>query len=218
MSWTIRRVNFVFRVSNRLPDRKLTQFLTELFIGIYTGTKVRTYIEKITVTLCLIYLVVRNYIRHNYGAMNISVMEPMLPRDNSQELENLAVELVAQSSELAGQIRPEVRESIGDLVRSMNCYYSNLIEGHNTHPWDIDRAMENKYSTDPTQRALQQEARAHIEVQRLIDHGDDPGEPPTSSAYVKWLHEEFCKRLPDDLLWVENPITKERAGSTRRIS
>ena len=95
-------------------------------------------------------------------------------------------------------------------MRSMNCYYSNLIEGHNTHPWDIDRAMENKYSTDPTQRALQQEARAHIEVQRLIDHGDDPGEPPTSSAYVKWLHEEFCKRLPDDLLWVENPITKER--------
>ena len=142
--------------------------------------------------------------------MNISAMQPMLPRDNSQELENLAVELVAQSSELAGQIRPEVRESIGDLVRSMNCYYSNLIEGHNTHPRDIDRAMDNKYSADPTQRALQQEARAHIEVQRLIDHGDDPDEPPTSCAYVKWLHEEFCKRLPDDLLWVENPTTKER--------
>ena len=137
-------------------------------------------------------------------------MEPMLPGDNRQELENLAVELVAQSSELAGQIRPEVRESIGDLVRSMNCYYSNLIEGHNTHPRDIDRAMENKYSTDPTQRALQREARAHIEVQRLVDHGDDPGEPPTSPTYVKWLHKEFCKRLPDDLLSVENPITKER--------
>ena len=143
--------------------------------------------------------------------MDIFALEPMLPRDNNQELENLAVELVARASELAGQIRPEVGESIGDLVRSMNCYYSNLIEGHHTHPRDIDRAMENKYSADPTRRALQQEARAHIEVQRIIDCGDDPNEPPTSSTYVKWLHEEFFRRLPDDLLWVENPITKERS-------
>ena len=50
------------------------------------------------------------------------------------------------------QIRPEVRHSIGELVRSMNCYYSNLIEGHDTHPRDIDRAMDNKYSADPRKR------------------------------------------------------------------
>ena len=137
-------------------------------------------------------------------------MEPMLPRDHSRALENLAVELLANSNQLAGQIRPEVRESIGDLVRSMNCYYSNLIEGHNTHPRDIDRAMESNYSADPTRRALQREARAHIEVQRIIDLGEDPDEPPTSVNYVKWLHKEFCRRLPDELLWVENPTTKQR--------
>lgn len=137
-------------------------------------------------------------------------MDPMLPRDDCRELENLAVDLVAKSNQLAGQIRPEVRESIGDLVRSMNCYYSNLIEGHNTHPRDIDRAMDNKYSADPTQRALQREARAHIEVQRIIDSGKGPDDPPTSSKYVQWLHEEFCRRLPDESLWVENPATKQR--------
>ena len=110
-------------------------------------------------------------------------MEPMLPRDDKAGMTDLAVELVAKASELAGQIQHTVRESIGDLVRSMNCYYSNLIEGHNTHPRDIDAALEDKYSPDPERRALQKEARAHIEVQRLIDNGDDPRELPVSTAY-----------------------------------
>jgi len=30
----------------------------------------------------------------------------------------------------------------------MNCYYSNLIEGHDTHPVDIERALNNDYSGD----------------------------------------------------------------------
>jgi len=30
----------------------------------------------------------------------------------------------------------------------MNCYYRNLIEGHDTHPIDIERALENDYSKD----------------------------------------------------------------------
>jgi hypothetical protein len=38
---------------------------------------------------------------------------------------------------------------LADLVRAMNCYYSNLIEGHNTYPVDIERAMNNDYSADP---------------------------------------------------------------------
>lgn len=144
------------------------------------------------------------------GTMNATAMEPMRPQDSRQMVENLAVELVAKSHQLTGQIRPEIRHSIGELVRSMNCYYSNLIEGHNTHPRDIDRAMDKKYSTDPSKRALQLEARAHIEVQRMIDAGDDPEEHPASVVYVRWIHHEFCRRLPDELLWVENPSTKKR--------
>ena len=139
-----------------------------------------------------------------------SDMEPMLPRDQSQRLGNLAIELVAKSNQLAGQLRPEVQEGIGDLVRSMNCYYSNLIEGHNTHPRDIDRALHDEYSPEPKQRNLQLEARSHIEVQRMIDSGEDPEDSPASEKYAKWLHKEFCTRLPDELLWVENPDTKER--------
>jgi Fic family protein len=137
-------------------------------------------------------------------------MEPLLPQDRSQTLENLVVELVAKANQLAGQVKSEVRDSIGDLVRSMNCYYSNLIEGHNTHPRDIDSALDDKYSEDPAKRSLQKEAIAHIEVQRMIDSGDTPQVPPTSPEFIRWIHYEFCRRLPDDLLWVEKPDTKKR--------
>jgi hypothetical protein len=30
----------------------------------------------------------------------------------------------------------------------MNCYYSNLIEGHDTHPNDIERASNGESSKD----------------------------------------------------------------------
>ena len=42
-----------------------------------------------------------------------------------------------------------VMTALADLVRAMNCYYSNLIEGHDTHPVDIERALKNDYSADP---------------------------------------------------------------------
>lgn len=138
-------------------------------------------------------------------------MEPMLPPEGERNLEDLAIDLATKASGLASLLPPAVRLEIGDLVRSMNCYYSNLIEGHDTHPRDIDRALAHAdYSTDPEKRALQREAVAHIEVQRLIDHHDDLQVETTSLEYIVWLHREFCQRLSDELLWTQNPDTGER--------
>lgn len=141
-------------------------------------------------------------------------MEPMLPSDPESELSDAAFELVARASALAGQVPGRVREAIGDLVRSMNCYYSNLIEGHDTHPRDIERALAGDYSQDPRRRELQLEAHAHIDLQRAIDMGEDPTVAPTSAEYLRWLHERFCSRLPEELLVVENPSTGERVRMT----
>jgi Fic family protein len=135
--------------------------------------------------------------------------EPYMPAEGTELLENLAFDLAREASELSGRLNPIVRQSIGDLVRSMNCYYSNLIEGHNTHPRDIDRALAADYSSDPHKRDLQLEARAHIEVQAMIDARISTASPP-SRAFVEWTHREFCSRLPDTLLIVENPDTHER--------
>ena len=135
---------------------------------------------------------------------NVASMEPMLPEEANRTLEDIAFDLTSKASSLAGQINPIVTRSVGNLVRSMNCYYSNFIEGHNTHPQDIDRALRNDLSTRPKQRELQLEAVAHIEVQKLVDENRDDSCAPLSSAYALWLHREFCSRLPESMLWVED--------------
>lgn len=142
--------------------------------------------------------------------MDITTMEPLLPEESIGSLDDAALTLVAEANRLAGRLHPVVQQAVGDLVRSMNCYYSNLIEGHDTHPRSIDRALANDFSNEPKQRDLQLEAVAHIHVQKLIDEGHDPDVWPASGAYARWLHEEFCSRLPESMLWVENPDTGER--------
>ena len=74
----------------------------------------------------------------------ITVVEPLIPEEASKHrphLNDLAVELASQSSGLRASLPEAIRAPLADLVRSMNCYYSNLIEGHNTHPIDIERAF-----------------------------------------------------------------------------
>lgn len=145
------------------------------------------------------------------SGMDITAMEPMLVEEAAAaSLEDLATDLVRDAAGLAGRSHPLLRQSIGDLVRSMNCYYSNLIEGHDTHPREIDRALNNDFSADARQRELQQEAVAHIHVQKLIDDRKDPAVWPATAAYARWLHREFCSRLPPEMLWVDHPSTGER--------
>jgi Fic family protein len=146
----------------------------------------------------------------NPPVTNIDAMEPMLPEQSSRELDDVAVDLVAKANSLTGQINPIVTRSIGHLVRSMNCYYSNFIEGHNTRPLDIDRALHKDLSVQPEQRNLQLEAVAHIEVQEAIDEGKDDRSVPLTGRYACWLHQEFCRRLPDEMLWVEDRDSKRK--------
>ena len=143
-----------------------------------------------------------------------AAIEPVLPSERHEDLDDLTYELVSAASSLAGQLNPIVTEGVGDLVRSMNCYYSNLIEGHNTMPRDIERALAQNYSADLKRRNLQLEAVAHIGLQRKIDTGMDDQSEPSSIPYLCWLHDEFCSRLPEELLWVENPDTGERLRVT----
>src|SRR5260370_34540102 len=91
----------------------------------------------------------------------------------------------------------------------MNWYYSNLIEGHYTHPVDIERALKNEYSNDARKRDLQLEAKAHIAVQKWIDDGGLKGRAATTEG-IREVHLRFCELLPEDLLWLEDLETKER--------
>lgn len=129
-----------------------------------------------------------------------AALEPLFPADKAGELRELAAVLLRKSSHLAGLLHPITRRSVVALLRTMNSYYSNLIEGHNTHPVDIERALRNDFSADPSLRALQQESRAHIEVQVLIENRleSEPTLEICAPDFLRWVHREFYDRLPDE--------------------
>ena len=149
-------------------------------------------------------------------------MEPVLIGEGSKHrgpLVDLAVDLAARSAGFRRSLPEGVRAALADLVRAMNCYYSNLIEGHDTHPVDIERALRNDYSAEPRKRDLQLEAKAHIAVQRWIDGGALEGRSCSVEA-IREIHRRFCDGLPEELLWATDPETGERTrimpGEPRR--
>jgi len=144
-------------------------------------------------------------------AENIALMQPMKIAEGSPRLaplQDLAVDLATKAAAFRSSLPSEVRAALAELVRAMNCYYSNLIEGHDTHPIDIERALNDEFSEDPEQRDLQLEAKAHIFVQKWIDEGGLEGRAHTRAGLTE-THERFCSHLPDELLWVEMPKTGE---------
>lgn len=125
-------------------------------------------------------------------------------------LRDFAFMLGEDAAGLAGRLAPGTAAAVGDLVRGMNCYYSNLIEGHDTRPVDIERALHADFATEPKQRDLQLEAAAHIAVQAAIDTGAiDATQAP--SALAVEIHRQFYDRLPNSLRWVEELGSGRRA-------
>src|SRR5215470_7902944 len=130
-----------------------------------------------------------------------ALMEPLLIGETSRHrgaLTELALELTQKAAGFRRSLPESMVTSLADLVRAMNCYYSNLIEGHDTHPVDIERALKNDYSKDPRKRELQLEAKAHVAVQQWIDGGGLKGRTVTVDSVCE-VHRRFCELLPDDL-------------------
>jgi len=125
-------------------------------------------------------------------------------------LADLAVELQREAANLGRGLHLESAAELAELVRMMNSYYSNLIEGHNTRPRDIERALEGA-ELEPERRPLALEAKAHVEVQRRIDQlavkGGLPS--PTSVEFLTWTHRMFYDAMPDEFRFVVRPDGSE---------
>lgn len=121
-------------------------------------------------------------------------------------LADLAVEIRGEASRIGQGLHPDTAADLAEMVRVMNCYYSNLIEGHNTRPRDIERALEGA-EIDPERRPLALEARAHVIVQREIDLAWSQGRlpPPTSPGFLTWVHRRFYEEMPPQLRHVAHP-------------
>jgi len=144
-----------------------------------------------------------------------STMEPLLPAARLGRLSELTCDILRESGRLTGQVHaPLVLRASADLVREMNCYYSNLIEGHKTTPRDIERALRLDFSRDPTRLHNQQLGLAHLAVEKLMEERlADPSVDVYSADFLRWLHREFYERLPADL-----HEARTKSGRTYRIT
>lgn len=141
-------------------------------------------------------------------------MEPLVPDSGLTELAKLSQEITYSVGELTGMVHsPIVRERIAALVRSMNCYYSNLIEGHKTLPRDLERVYRGKTGEDAIHRENQLLAKAHIQTEAcMVDRLRQGGVAVYSQEFLCWIHGEFYRRLPETM-----HVTKTRSGKECRL-
>jgi Fic family protein len=122
--------------------------------------------------------------------------EPLLPSVAQQEpLLAKAHDLARAATQLAGQ---PVAAELRGLLRGMNSYYTNRIEGQHTRPHEIEQALRKDFSADKDLAARQRLAVAHIEAEAAIEQrcvGDAGARWLYSADAVSALHHELFGRL-----------------------
>jgi len=145
----------------------------------------------------------------------IHQMTPMLP-EQAEDLQDFALEVIQASAALGNRQHPVTLETLRELFRVINSYYSNMIEGHPTNPRDIARATQKDYDSEPVKHNLQMESVAHISVQKSMEKKLRK-EPPVSIAgrtFLCDLHREFYRQLPEAFQVLSHPETGRQSRVT----
>lgn len=134
-------------------------------------------------------------------------IEPARLEQAPEAVADAVASLSAAAAVLGRALHPTTATNLAALVRIMNSYYSNLIEGHQTRPKDIERALAGNLDEDEERRNLQLEAAAHVRVQAGIDRmaADGSLPEPASREFICWLHREFYKDSPEETLRIKGP-------------
>lgn len=143
--------------------------------------------------------------------------EPLLPQ---KELETLALrsrDVIEQSLRLQSAAHASTRKAIAELVRSMNSYYSNLIEGQSTHPKNIDRALAQDFSDKPDTARKQRIAVAHITAERELEAQGVAEEEVLRSLYLRKAHQAFFGQLEEADRMVEDRVVMPGALRTENV-
>ena len=141
---------------------------------------------------------------------SVSRIEPARLDEPTGPIADAIAELAAAAATLGKALHPRTASNLAGLVRIMNTYYSNLIEGHDTRPREIERALAGQLDQDEGRRNLQLEAAAHVRVQREVDLMCAEGvlPEPASDAFLKWLHLEFYRDAPEAMLLIKHGSTE----------
>jgi Fic family protein len=137
---------------------------------------------------------------------SVQRIEPARLEEMPEAISDVVAELAAASANLGHALHPRTAANLASLVRIMNSYYSNHIEGHNTRPRDIERALAGEFDPNKDRRNLQVEAAAHVRVQAEVDLMSLEGRlpEPASTDFLLWLHREFYRDAPEEMLLIRS--------------
>jgi Fic family protein len=123
--------------------------------------------------------------------------QPLLPEPRALgPLLERSAALVAEGHRLEAA-GGALRASLQPLLRSMNSYYTNKIEGQHTRPAEIERALVRDFDADQTQARKQRLAVAHIETEiELEARLPSTPAPLYDPALIQRIHANLFERLP----------------------
>jgi Fic family protein len=124
--------------------------------------------------------------------------EPLIPRARLEELSLATRAVVEKAHRLQGATSASARERLREVVRAMNSYYSNRIEGQSTHPVNIDRAMRQDFSEKPGVARLQRLAVAHIDAEKELEEQMPSQAVALGSGWLVKSHASLYGRLSEE--------------------
>ena len=114
-----------------------------------------------------------------------------------RELGLRARSVVEDAFRLQRAAHPAALAQLRELVREMNSYYSNRIEGQSTHPLNIARALRDDFSATPDVARRQRLALAHIDAERDLEQQQIPESQVLSSSLLVKAHYALYSRLDE---------------------
>jgi len=131
-------------------------------------------------------------------------LTPILPgKKDIGPLKDMAQEIIAASSGLEGKVAKETSFALGDKVRLINSYYSNLIEGHKTTIHEIEMALKKEFSKDPDAQYAQELCSAHVLTEKMFMQtiNTSPKINICSQQFLSDIHAAFYANLPKKHLY-----------------
>jgi Fic family protein len=137
---------------------------------------------------------------------------PPLPAKRLGELKDLAQQVIIASATLDGRIAGETASALGDRLRFLNSYHSNLIEGHKTSVLEIEAALNKDFSGNEQKRYAQELCAAHVRAERDLMQTVLSNPPDNICAFdiLCDIHRRFYEQLP-----VHHLFTHGRDGFTQ---
>lgn len=132
---------------------------------------------------------------------DLSVFQPLFPEERLlAPLQERAATLIAECHRLSAQAGTSLAAAVRPLLRAMNSYYTNKIEGQHTRPADIERALAAQFDADTRQARKQRLALAHMNAEAELEPkaAEATREALYQGAWVAEIHRALYVRLPPE--------------------